>query len=70
MKIFTIQITTVSGATATAVFERADIKTAYSAHHSVLASALANPNCTEVLSMVIDAEGGILKSEHWSAEEE
>lgn len=69
MKYFTIEITTISGTTAQAIFERADLKTALSAHHSVMASALANENCTEVLSMVINSDGGIYKSEHWKAEE-
>lgn len=69
MKYFTIEITTINGATAQAIFERADLKTALSAHHSVIASALANPNCTEVLSMVINNEGGIYKSESWKAVE-
>lgn len=68
MKVYTIEITTVYGTTAQAIFERSDIKTALSAHHSVLASALANPNCEEVLSMVIDDEGGIIKKDHWIAE--
>ena len=70
MKFYTIEITTVNGQTAQAIFERADLKTALSAHHSVMASALANPNCTEVLSMVINSDGGIYKNEHWKAEEE
>lgn len=69
MKTYTIEITTVSGQTTQAIFEREDLKTALSAHHSVMASALANPNCTEVLSMVINNEGGIYKSESWKAEE-
>ena len=69
MKIFTIEMTVVSGQTTQAIFERADLKNALSAHHSVMASALANPNCTEVLSMVINNDGGIYKNEHWVAEE-
>lgn len=69
MKYFTIEITTISGQTAQAIYERADLKTAISAHHSVMASALANPNCTEVLSMVINSAGGVYKNEHWKAED-
>ncbi len=62
-------MTTISGTTAQAIYERTDLKTAVSAHHSVMASALANPNCTEVLSIVINSDGGTYKSEHWKAEE-
>lgn len=69
MKIFTIEMTVINDETAQAIFERADLKTALSAHHSVMASALANPNCTEVLSMVINSDGGIYQNEHWKAEE-
>ena len=69
MKYFTIEMTVISGQTAQAIFERTDLKTALSAHHSVMASALANPNCTEVLSMVINSDGGIYQNEHWKAEE-
>ena len=69
MKIFTIEMTVVNGAQAQAIFERSDLKTALSAHYSVMASAFANPNCTEVLSVVMDSNGGIYKSEHWKAEE-
>lgn len=68
MKIFTIELTTVSGVTAPAIYERTDLKTALSAHYSTMASALANPDCTETLSMVINSVGGIYKSEHWKAE--
>lgn len=68
MKTYTIEITTVSGVTVPAIFERSDLKAALSAHHSTMASALANPDCTEVLSMVINSVGGIHKSEHWKAE--
>ena len=67
MKTYTIEITTVNGVTAPAIFERSDLKTALSAHYSTMASALANPNCEEVLSMVINSVGGIHKSEHWKA---
>lgn len=69
MKYFTIEMTVVNGTQAQAIFERADLKTALSAHHSVMASALANPNCTEVLSIVINSVGGVYKNEHWAAEE-
>ena len=68
MKIYTIEITTTNGVTAPAIFERSDLKTAFSAHYSTMASALANPDCEEVLSMVINSVGGIHKSEHWKAE--
>lgn len=68
MKYFTIEMTVINGTQAQAIFERADLKTALSAHHSVMASALANPNCTEVLSMVINNVGGVYKNEHWAAE--
>ena len=68
MKYFTIEMTVVNGTTAEAIFERADLKTALSAHHSVMASALANPNCTEVLSMVINSDGSIYTNEHWIAD--
>ena len=70
MKYYTIEMTVVDGTQAQAIFERADLKTALSAHHSVMASALANPNCTEVLSMVINSDGGVYKSEHCAAEAE
>lgn len=69
MKYFTIEITVINGQTAQAIFERADFKTALSAHHSVMASALANTNCTEVLSMVIGSDGTQYANEHWKAEE-
>ena len=69
MKIYTIEITTVSGQTAQTIYERADLKAALSAHHQTMASALANPDCTEVLSMVINSVGGTYKQEHWKAEE-
>lgn len=66
MKIFTIEMTVINGTAAQAIYERADLKTALSAHHAVMASALANPNCTEVLSMVINSDGGIYANEHWA----
>ena len=68
MKFFTIEIKTVSGATTQAIYERADLKTALSAHHSVMASALADANCTEVLSMVINSAGGVHVKDYWKAE--
>lgn len=69
MKYFTFEMIVVNGQTATASFERADKKTAISAHHSTMASALANPNCTEALSMVIRSDGDIVMRDHWKAEE-
>ena len=71
MKILRIEMTVVDGATACAVYDRTaeGIKQAMSEHHSVMASALANPNCTEVLSMVINSDGGIYANERWKAEE-
>lgn len=69
MKYFTVETTVVNGSSICAIYERADIETALSAHHSVLASAMANPNCTEVLSMVIDSDGSVYRNEHWKADE-
>lgn len=68
MKLFTIEIQTVNGQTAAAIYERTGLKTALSAHHQTMASALANPECTEVLSMVINSDGGVYKSEQWRSE--
>ena len=69
MKIYTVEITVVNGISAKAIFERDDFKSALSACYSVLSSALANPNCTEALCMIINSDGGVYKTEHWKAEE-
>ena len=65
MNFFTVEIKTVSGAVTQVIYERADVKAAIAAHHQTMASALANDNCTEVLSMVINSAGGVHVKDHW-----
>lgn len=66
---YTFQMTVVDGQTAVGAFERVDKKTALSAYHSTIASALANPNCTKCLCMVFDQFGQTIEPPfHWEAE--
>lgn len=68
MKIFNIEMTVVDGVTASAIFERTDLKSARAAHYSVMASALSNPKCTEALSMVITSAGNVYENEYYNSE--
>lgn len=66
MKYFRTEIETVNGQTAQAIYDRDNLRTALSEHYSVLASALANENCTEVLSEVKNYDGGVYAQSHYN----
>lgn len=57
MKYFVLEVTTVSGSTAKAVWEHETMDAAKAQFHSGLASAYANPNLTYALYMIINSDG-------------
>lgn len=61
----TFELTIVSGQPITASFVRANEEEAESAHYAKMASASADLNCSEALSMVIRSDGIIMKTDHW-----
>lgn len=57
MKYFLVEITTVNGATAKALWEHETLAAAKSQYHSGLASAYANPDLSYALYMVLNEKG-------------
>lgn len=57
MKYFLVEITTVNGTTAKALWEHETLGAAKSQYHSGLASAYANPNLSYALYMVLNEKG-------------
>ena len=57
MKYFVLEITTVNGTTAKAIWEHSTLEAAKAQYHQILASAYANENLTYALVQVIDDRG-------------
>lgn len=62
-KYFVLEITTVNGATAKAIWEQPTLDAAKMQFHQIMASAYANENCTYALAQIIDDRGFCLVSE-------
>lgn len=56
-KYFVLEITTVNGTTAKAVWEHSDLDAAKAQFHQIMASAYSNENCTYALAQIIDDRG-------------
>lgn len=70
-KFFTFSMTVVNGQAAIATFERENEKAALSAHHSTIASAMADNNVTEVLCKVFNNQGVKLENDfYWRKNDE
>ena len=57
MKYFLVEVTTVNGQTAKAIWEHETLAAAKSQYHSGLASAYANPDLSYALYMIINEKG-------------
>lgn len=68
MKYYTIEIKTVNGTTTAQMLERTDRTAAISAYYSIMASAVATPNCTYAYTEVKNSAGGVEISGSWAAE--
>ena len=62
-KYFVLEITTVNGTTAKAVWEQPTLDAAKMQFHQIMASAYANENCTYALPQIIDDWGSCQVSE-------
>ena len=56
-KYFVLEITTVNGETAKAVWEKDSIDEAKALFHQIMAAAYTNENCTYALCQIIDDRG-------------
>ena len=56
-KYFVLEITTVDGTTAKAVWEKDSIDEAKALYHQIMAAAYSNENCTYALCQIIDDRG-------------
>jgi hypothetical protein len=57
MKYYVLEITTVNGTTAKALWEHSTLEAAKAQYHQILASAYANTNLTYALVQIIDDRG-------------
>ncbi|MBO7667766.1 MAG: hypothetical protein J6T26_04820 [Firmicutes bacterium] len=62
---YVIEITIVSGTAAKAVWDKESLEAAKMQFHQTLASAMANPNVSSCLCMVIDGRGAVINCEYW-----
>ena len=57
MKYFVLEITTVNGTTAKALWEQETLDAAKMQFHQIMASAYANADCSYALAQIIDDRG-------------
>ena len=56
-RYFVLEITTIDGATAKAIWEQTTLDAAKMQFHQIMAAAYANENCTYALCMIINDAG-------------
>lgn len=57
--------TDMSGTVAKAIWDKPDYTTAEMNFHQIMASAMANKNAKNMLCMIIDEKGSIMRHEYW-----
>jgi len=62
---YVIEITTVSGTPAKAIWDKDSLEAAKMQYHQTLASAMANQNASSCLCEVIDGRGTVICHEYW-----
>lgn len=65
-----IEITTTTNGTAKAITEKSSLQEAEMQLHQTLASAMANPDVSSCVVMIIDSRGAVQRYEYWERPDE
>lgn len=67
--MYLLEITMANGVAAKAIWDKTDPNDALMQKHQIMASAIANPNVSSALVLVLSEEGTVLDHEYWKRQE-